>query len=60
MLLGVPLNELFWLVLLILAGGIVGGLLAGLFGVSGGSVFVPVLFECFRQSPGIFTRRRRL
>ena len=48
MLYGVSLNEIFWLVLLILAGGVVGGLLAGLFGVSGGSVFVPVLFECFR------------
>ncbi len=48
MLLGVGLNELLLLVLLILVGGVVGGLLAGLFGVSGGSVFVPVLFECFR------------
>src|SRR5580698_6995620 len=48
MLYGVSLKEIFWLVLLILAGGVVGGLLAGLFGVSGGSVIVPVLFEVFR------------
>ena len=30
------------------AGGVVTGLLAGLFGVGGGSVIVPVLFEVFR------------
>src|ERR1700683_3772986 len=48
MLYGVSLNEIFWLVLLILVGGVISGLLAGLFGVSGGSIIVPVLFECFR------------
>jgi len=48
MLFGISLNEIVWLVLLILVGGIVSGLLAGVFGISGGSVIVPVLFECFR------------
>jgi uncharacterized membrane protein YfcA len=48
MLYGVSLNEIFWLVLLILVGGVISGLLAGLFGVGGGSIIVPVLFECFR------------
>jgi uncharacterized membrane protein YfcA len=44
---GVPLSELGWLVLLIVAGGVVTGLLAGLFGIGGGGIIVPVLFEVF-------------
>ena len=32
----------------IVVGGVITGLLAGLFGVGGGSVIVPVLFEVFR------------
>jgi uncharacterized protein len=48
MILGVPWHEFLWLVFAILFGGIVSGLLAGLFGVGGGSVIVPVLFEVFR------------
>src|ERR1700739_479864 len=48
MLLGVPLSELFWLALAIIIAGIVTGLLAGLFGIGGGAVIVPVLFEAFR------------
>lgn len=48
MILGVPWHEILWLVLAIVFGGIVSGLLAGLFGVGGGSVIVPVLFEVFR------------
>ena len=48
MLFGVGLNAIVWLVVLILVGGVISGLLAGLFGVSGGSILVPVLFECFR------------
>jgi uncharacterized membrane protein YfcA len=47
MLLGYPIGELAWLVLLILAGGIVTGILAGLFGIGGGGVIVPVLYEVF-------------
>jgi uncharacterized membrane protein YfcA len=45
---GVGANELLWLAVVILCGGVVSGLLAGLFGVGGGSVIVPVLFEVFR------------
>jgi uncharacterized membrane protein YfcA len=45
--LGVPVNELLWLALLILVGGVVTGLLAGLFGIGGGGIIVPVLYEVF-------------
>src|ERR1700719_1828971 len=47
MYLGVSLNELAWLVLLIVAGGMVTGILAGLFGIGGGGIIVPVLYEVF-------------
>jgi uncharacterized membrane protein YfcA len=46
--LGVPLDELLLLAAAIMAGGVVAGLLAGLFGVGGGVVVVPVLYEVFR------------
>ncbi|HYM72174.1 MAG TPA: sulfite exporter TauE/SafE family protein [Stellaceae bacterium] len=45
---GVPWTELAWLLLAVIAAGIVTGLLAGVFGVGGGAVVVPVLFEVFR------------
>jgi uncharacterized membrane protein YfcA len=45
---GVPLGELVWLAFAVMAAGVVTGLLAGLFGVGGGAVIVPVLFEVFR------------
>src|SRR5262245_21200657 len=48
MILGVPIGELLWLVLVILIGGVVAGILAGLFGIGGGAIVVPVLFEVFR------------
>jgi len=48
MVLGVPANELAWLVAAILVGGLITGLLAGLFGIGGGAVVVPVLYEVFR------------
>jgi uncharacterized protein len=48
MLLGVPLHEILWLALALVIGGLISGVLAGLFGVSGGSVIVPVLYEAFR------------
>ena len=48
MFLGVGLHEILWLAAAIVVGGVISGLLAGLFGVSGGSVIVPVLFEVFR------------
>ena len=41
-------GELAWLALAVIAAGIVTGLLAGLFGIGGGAVIVPVLFEIFR------------
>ncbi len=45
---GVPLTELALLVVAILAGGLITGVLAGLFGIGGGAVVVPVLYEVFR------------
>jgi uncharacterized membrane protein YfcA len=45
---GTPLEELVFLAAAILAGGVVAGVLAGLFGVGGGVVLVPVLYEVFR------------
>lgn len=44
----VPVAELLWLALAILGAGIVTGLLAGLFGIGGGAIIVPVLFQVFR------------
>jgi len=44
----VPFPELVWLGLAVCAAGIVTGLLAGLFGIGGGAVIVPVLYEVFR------------
>jgi uncharacterized membrane protein YfcA len=48
MILGVPLSELLWLAMAIIVGGVITGLLAGLFGIGGGAVIVPVLYEVFR------------
>jgi uncharacterized protein len=48
MLLGVPLSEIAWLALAVIIGGVITGLLAGLFGIGGGAVIVPVLYEVFR------------
>jgi uncharacterized membrane protein YfcA len=48
MILGVPLSELVWLAVAIVVGGVITGLLAGLFGIGGGAVIVPVLYEVFR------------
>src|SRR5215469_7100345 len=45
---GTSLAELAWLAAAVMAAGIVTGLLAGLFGIGGGAVVVPVLFEVFR------------
>src|SRR5436305_5834559 len=47
MLLGVPLAELAWLAVAVLVGGVVSGILAGLFGIGGGAIIVPVLYEVF-------------
>ena len=43
-----PLSELVWLALAVVAAGVVTGLLAGTFGIGGGAVIVPVLYELFR------------
>ncbi len=45
---GIPLGELAWLAAAIVAGGVVSGFLAGLFGIGGGAIIVPVLYEVFR------------
>jgi uncharacterized protein len=47
MILGVPVSELALLAALIIVGGFVTGILAGLFGIGGGALIVPVLFEVF-------------
>lgn len=45
--LGLPLSEILTLFAAIIAAGLFGGLVAGLFGVGGGTVIVPVLFYAF-------------
>ena len=46
--LGSPAGELVLLVAGLLAGGLIAGFLAGLLGIGGGGVMVPVLYEIFR------------
>jgi uncharacterized membrane protein YfcA len=41
-------GELAWLAFAVIAAGVLTGILAGVFGVGGGGVVVPVLFEIFR------------
>ena len=48
MLLGHPIGEIVLLALWILGAGILVGIFAGLFGIGGGAVIVPVLYEVFR------------
>lgn len=43
----IPLDQIFWLVAALLAAGLATGVLAGLFGIGGGAIIVPVLFEVF-------------
>ncbi len=45
---GIELFDIIWLAAALLGAGAVTGLLAGLFGVGGGTVIVPVLYELFR------------
>jgi uncharacterized protein len=47
MLFGVSLHEILWLAFGIVVGGVITGLLAGMFGIGGGAVIVPVLYEVF-------------
>jgi uncharacterized membrane protein YfcA len=48
MVFGFSPTDVLVLALAMLAGGIVAGLLAGLFGIGGGAIIVPVLYEVFR------------
>ena len=45
---GMPLGEIVLLVAAVVVAGVATGILAGLFGIGGGAVIVPVLFEIFR------------
>jgi uncharacterized protein len=47
MILGVGLSEILWLAVAIVIGGVITGILAGMFGIGGGAVIVPVLYEVF-------------
>lgn len=44
---GIPLQDLAFVVAGLLAGGVATGLLAGLFGVGGGAIIVPVIYSVF-------------
>jgi uncharacterized membrane protein YfcA len=43
----VPISEIVWLAALIVGAGVFVGILAGLFGIGGGAITVPVLYEVF-------------
>src|SRR3954466_3203469 len=45
---GISIGELSYLAAVIIAGGVATGILAGLFGIGGGAIIVPVLYEVFR------------
>src|SRR5258706_11517963 len=45
---GLDVSELLELAVLLVAVGALSGFLAGLFGIGGGAVLVPVFYECFR------------
>ncbi|MBB3770051.1 putative membrane protein YfcA [Angulomicrobium tetraedrale] len=47
MLESIPLDHLMWLAGALLAAGFATGILAGLFGIGGGAILVPVLYEVF-------------
>ncbi len=48
MIAGLDLSELIELAVLLVAVGALSGFLAGVFGIGGGAVLVPVFYECFR------------
>lgn len=48
MIAGLNTSQLLELVLLLVVTGALAGFLAGIFGIGGGAVLVPVLYECFR------------
>ena len=45
---GLDASELFELALLLVVVGALSGFLAGVFGIGGGAILVPVFYECFR------------
>src|SRR5579871_1260570 len=45
---GLDVRELIELALLLIGAGALSGFLAGVFGIGGGAVLVPVFYECFR------------
>ena len=45
---GLEVSQLLELTLLLVAVGALSGFLAGLFGIGGGAILVPVFYECFR------------
>ena len=45
---GIPIGDLVFLAVSLVAAGALTGLLAGVFGVGGGAVIVPILYEVFR------------
>src|SRR5437762_6812154 len=45
---GLNLTELVELALMLVAVGAVSGFFAGVFGIGGGAILVPVFYECFR------------
>jgi uncharacterized protein len=44
---GIPIGELAMLAVAVAGGGVLTGLMAGMFGIGGGAVIVPVLYEVF-------------
>jgi uncharacterized protein len=45
---GLDVSELIELALLLVGAGALSGFLAGMFGIGGGAILVPVFYECFR------------
>ena len=45
---GLDVSEVVELALLLVAVGVLSGFLAGIFGIGGGAILVPVFYECFR------------
>src|SRR5712672_4467219 len=45
---GLGVAEIVELALLLIAVGALSGFLAGIFGIGGGAILVPVFYECFR------------
>ncbi|MEH2473248.1 putative membrane protein YfcA [Nitrobacteraceae bacterium AZCC 2161] len=45
---GLDVTELLELAALLIAVGALSGFLAGVFGIGGGAILVPVFYECFR------------